>query len=188
MLLFCQRVLEQHQPPHLRCTPSMSWVIFRVTAYLARRQFRRALVRLCCRALASALPRLLLRTLLSSDPCPEPFMLTTEALLLTFRAARYSSKVSKFCRKTSQMLVHSSKASQKYVGLAQTASVSDTPAGCIQQWHLQVIQIWHRDVPPCFSHGQPISLCVSQMRDTSMQLIHPSLFPMALSELVVDWI
>ena len=52
---------------HLLCTPSMSCVIFLVTAYLALRQFfcARALLR---EGVASAVPRLALRAVLGSAP------------------------------------------------------------------------------------------------------------------------
>ena len=87
---------------YLRCTPSMSWVIFRVTAYLARRQFRRARALLRCWASASATwPELALRAKPWSELFEEPFVMfttdTLEALPLTLLAAMYSSKVSRFC-------------------------------------------------------------------------------------------
>ena len=109
MLFLCEvcDIQRDTEMPYLRWTPSMSWVIFRVTAYLARRQFRRARALLRCCVLASAPePKLVLRALLWSEfpfaePFPEPFvMLTTDALdalPLILLAAMYSSKVSKFC-------------------------------------------------------------------------------------------
>ena len=93
----------------------MSWVIFRVTAYLARRQFRRARARLRCCALVSPLwEELALRAKpwseLFEEPFTEPFaMLTTDALdalPLTLLAAIYSSKVSRFCTVDFTMLIH----------------------------------------------------------------------------------
>lgn len=75
--------------PHLRCMPSMSSVIFLVTAYLARRQFFTA--RMWLRAFRTVSAAFC--TLSPLAPCSTPF-----PLLCVRLAARYSSKVS-ICRR-----------------------------------------------------------------------------------------
>ena len=75
--------------PHLRCMPSMSSVIFLVTAYLARRQFFTARMWLRAFRAVSAV----FCALSPLAPCSTPF-----PLLCVRFAARYSSKVS-ICRR-----------------------------------------------------------------------------------------
>lgn len=71
---------------HLRCTPSMSSVIFLVTAYLARRQFFTA--RTWLRAFLMASADFSAASAFTTDPFKLPFVLCDRF------AARYSSNVS----------------------------------------------------------------------------------------------